>query len=118
MEPQAGFATFDQHGPFSPLRREGSSQKEGLCLHEPIHHPVCEVIAKSRAKFLPLTQSIKISESVEVPASGTFGRREEVRQEDRVIFRVAGINPLVVNGRWKGTVATMAKVLSDNFVLI
>jgi len=118
MEPYAGFSALDQRCPFGLPRRKGSSEEDGLCLHEPVYHPVCEVIAEPRAQLLPLVQSVEISESVKVPASSTLGGREEVRQEDRVIFRVAGIGSFVVNGRWKGTVSTMTEVLSDNLVFV
>lgn len=47
-----------------------------------------------------------------------FGGREEVRQEDYVILRVAGICPLAVYRERERPMSALAEVLASNWLLV
>jgi hypothetical protein len=61
---------------------------------------------------------MEISECVEVTSPGALGGWEQVRQEDDIILRIAGIGSLIIDRGRQGTMTALTKVLADDFVFV
>lgn len=92
--------------------------EERLALRKSVHNTVCKKIAESGTEPLTASQTMYISEGVEMAALCAFRGREEVRQENYVVFGISGICYLAAYRRRESSMPALAEVVASDRLLV